>query len=198
VFKRKSRVLERTTECIQFGTPGASAEAEYQRRLAALEAWRVGAEGERSLARELSSCAGICVLHDRGIPGRRFNIDHIAVAPSGIYVIDTKAWLARISPTHRRLLINGRERPDLLASLRRQIEAFEDRLYWTGNDEWPPITPVLCFIGAQWDMPPRWVGPTLVTDPDYLCYALGRPGPLNDFRIEGWAFRAGRAAKPRC
>jgi hypothetical protein len=35
---------------------------------------------------------GISALHDRRIPGTRANIDHIAVGPRGVFVIDAKKY----------------------------------------------------------------------------------------------------------
>jgi len=32
------------------------------------------------------------ILHDRRIPGSRANIDHIVVAPSGVWIIDAKRY----------------------------------------------------------------------------------------------------------
>lgn len=36
------------------------------------------------------------LLHDRRMPGGRGNVDHIAVAPSGVYVIDTKDLTGKV------------------------------------------------------------------------------------------------------
>lgn len=35
---------------------------------------------------------GIRVLHDRRVPGTRGNIDHLVVAPAGIFVVDAKRY----------------------------------------------------------------------------------------------------------
>ena len=60
-------------------------------------AWAVGARGEELLATGLDGLAeqGVHALHDRRIPGSRSNIDHIAIAPSGVYVIDAKRYTGR-------------------------------------------------------------------------------------------------------
>ena len=90
---------------------GASARREYERRRSAREtrtrkshplvggllvalrqppqretAWVRGAEGECRVARALDKYLdpGIALLHDRAVPGRRSNIDRIAVASSGV------------------------------------------------------------------------------------------------------------------
>lgn len=111
------------------GTPGSSARREFDRRKAARErrsrakhpklgglilalsdepqstvAWNTGARGEKRLGDRLNAAAsGACrVLHDRRVPGSRANIDHIAVAPLGIYVIDAKRYKGRPPAEGRR------------------------------------------------------------------------------------------------
>lgn len=84
------------------------------------EAWGVGAEGERTVAARLEGVPGITVLHDRHIPRSRANIDHIAVGPSGVFVIDAKKVSKGRVPTRRsgpiwdrgptKLVIGGRGR----------------------------------------------------------------------------------------
>jgi hypothetical protein len=73
------------------------------------------------------------LLHDRRIPSRgQANIDHIAIGPGHITVIDTKSARGRVrvqqrggilSPRHELLLINGRDRNHLIHGLERQIQA---------------------------------------------------------------------------
>jgi glucokinase len=55
-------------------------------------AWAQGASGEEYVAERLAKYLnhGACVLHDRRIIGSRTNIDHIVIAPSGVWVIDSK------------------------------------------------------------------------------------------------------------
>jgi hypothetical protein len=55
-------------------------------------AWAIGAGGEERLGAELAHVAGIRVLHDRRVPRTRGNIDHIVIAPAGVFVIDAKDW----------------------------------------------------------------------------------------------------------
>ena len=63
-----------------------------------VHSWEKGAEGERRLGAELDSlcCAWFLTLHDRRIPRSRANIDHLAVTPGGVYVIDAKWYSGRI------------------------------------------------------------------------------------------------------
>jgi hypothetical protein len=54
---------------------------------------------------------GWLVLHDLQRPGRRFaSIDHIAVGPGGIVVIDTKDWSGAVDVVGGRLRQNGAPR----------------------------------------------------------------------------------------
>jgi hypothetical protein len=55
-------------------------------------AWRDGARGERATARRLQRLKdhGYVVLHDLQVPGTHANIDHLAVGPAGVFVIDSK------------------------------------------------------------------------------------------------------------
>ena len=133
----------------QWGRPGASARAEYERREArdearrraifgplapvvrciagpkpSTEAWGRGAAGEEHVGRWLDDVVdgrGV-VLHDRALPHRCANIDHIAVVASGIWVIDTKHFRGRLERRELggwfvprpRLFVAGREQSRLV------------------------------------------------------------------------------------
>jgi Nuclease-related domain len=99
-------------------------------------AWKQGANAEIRVARQLAKHLNgrhVVLLHDRRIPGRgRANIDHITIGPGGITVIDTKSARGRpriemrggfLSPRRELLLINGRDRTQLVDALEHQIEA---------------------------------------------------------------------------
>ena len=54
-----------------------------------IRAWRVGAVGEDKTTAALERLGDSwVVLHDRRIPGSRANIDHIAIGPPGVFVIE--------------------------------------------------------------------------------------------------------------
>jgi hypothetical protein len=57
-------------------------------------AWAIGAWGEEKLAEVLAGLDGLQVLHDRRVPGTRGNIDHIVIAPAGVFVVDPRATYA--------------------------------------------------------------------------------------------------------
>jgi hypothetical protein len=93
--------------------------AEARRRLEYKEkelyAWRQGAEGERRTGAVLAclQAQGWVVLHDLHWPGRPFaNIDHIAVGPAGVFVIDSKNWTGSVLVRDGVLRQNGNRRTD--------------------------------------------------------------------------------------
>ena len=83
-------------------TKAAAAVEEARRKLVAAErrqlAWEAGAEGERLTAKALAALpAGWVVLHDVHWPGRPLaNLDHIAVGPGGVVIIDSKNWTGKV------------------------------------------------------------------------------------------------------
>jgi hypothetical protein len=57
-----------------------------------IENWRQGAEGEERTGKELARLEplGWQVRHD--LPDEYGNIDHVAVGPAGVFLLDTKSW----------------------------------------------------------------------------------------------------------
>jgi hypothetical protein len=57
-------------------------------------AWHDGARGERATARRLRRLErhGYVVLHDLQVPGSHANVDHLAIGPTGVFVIDSKYY----------------------------------------------------------------------------------------------------------
>lgn len=66
-----------------------------------VKAWTVGADGEQKVGHRLEDWASAgenrVVLHDRRIHGTRANIDHLAICPAGVWVIDAREFAARSS-----------------------------------------------------------------------------------------------------
>lgn len=127
--------------------------AEERRRLSRELRWDTGARGEEVLAEALAGrCPAVPILHDRRMPGSRANIDHIAVAASGVYVIDAKRYRGKIevrSPLFgaARLMIAGHDRTKLLDGLAGQVAAVTDALL-----DLAPSVPVygcLCFLAPE-------------------------------------------------
>ncbi|HWF51578.1 MAG TPA: nuclease-related domain-containing protein [Solirubrobacteraceae bacterium] len=145
---------------VDVGTAGASALREYERRrkkredharqtlgvigvgLAKLidepqstSAWERGGKAEvyagRRLERHLAG-SGVKLLHDRRVPGHgAANIDHVAVGPGGVTVIDSKKYNGKVrvervgglfSPRRDVLKINGRDQTKLVSGVEKQVQ----------------------------------------------------------------------------
>jgi hypothetical protein len=123
-------------------------------------AWQSGAVGERRVAERLAGLGGdeVLALHDRRIPGSRANIDHIAIGPAGVYVIDAKRYNnAKVevrrsgglfTPRREQLYVAGRDKSSLVAGLEPQLRAVESALSDLDSPVEVPIRGMLCFIDA--------------------------------------------------
>jgi len=122
-------------------------------RIADERHWRVGAEGEQTLAALLAKrCPDVPMLHDLSAPRTRANIDHIAVAPSGVYVIDCKRYKGKIEVTaplfgKPKLKIAGRDRTKLIDGLDTQVAHVKAALADNGEDV--PVHGCLCFVAPE-------------------------------------------------
>jgi hypothetical protein len=92
-------------------------------------AWSTGATGEERVGPLLETLQerGWFILHDRRVPGARENIDHLAIGPAGIVVVETKSYKGDIRMRDGVLRINGR-RVEFFAQVERQIAAVERAL----------------------------------------------------------------------
>jgi hypothetical protein len=62
-------------------------------------AWQRGAHGERRTARLLRRLIrdGYVIFHDLAVPGNTSaNVDHLAIGPTGVFVIDSKQWTGSV------------------------------------------------------------------------------------------------------
>jgi len=165
---------------------------------ASTAAFARGAAGERRLALELAAACGtrVLFLHNRrlGAGCRDGDLDHVAVAPGGVFVIDAKnITAARVSirtsgglvtPAREQLIVSGRDRTAHVGgSLRQQAAvsaalAADDDLTGAGG---VAVAGVLCFLDASIDgwrwRPPR-IGGVHVCSPTGTARLLRRPGPL--------------------
>ena len=80
------------------------------------------------------------------------NIDHIAVAPSGVYVIDCKRYKGKIEVAEplfgkAKLKINGRDRTKLIDGLQKQVAHVRAALANVGEDV--SVEGCLCFVAPE-------------------------------------------------
>jgi hypothetical protein len=124
-------------------------------------AWSKGASGEEILGSQMNKAAGplLRVLHDRRVPGSRANIDHIAVGPGGVWVIDAKKYQGRpalkveggiLSRTVEKLMVGRRDCTKLVDGVLKQVEIVQAALEAAG--EKAPVHGALCFVDADWPL----------------------------------------------
>lgn len=207
-------------QAIDVGDPGRSAREEHDRRHAKHEAqieqkwgtgrigkvakflsddphttkaWAEGATGEERVAQVLQERLGdrAVLLHDRKVPDTRGNIDHLAIASSGVWVIDAKKYKGKVEQrdvggwfkTDLHLYVGGRDRTKTVNGLEWQVDAVTRAL---GTEE-VPIEPALSFVGAEWPIffakPFRLHG-VWVSWPAKLADLIAADGPLDPTDID--------------
>jgi hypothetical protein len=188
------------------GFAGASAHRESLRRAGTRDAlaWRAGAIGEGIVGRLLAD-AGVRAVHDRRIPGSDANIDHLAVTPAGVLVVDAKNHAGRPrvdsygggDPTPRRLFVDAEEHTALVFSMKRQVRVVHDVLLGSRTPLGVPVRGILCFVGADWELVNGYlVAGVGITSPDGLSALLDLPGPLDDTRMDRVHRRLATALEP--
>jgi Nuclease-related domain len=157
-------------------------------------AWDAGARGEEAVGRSLerrTAKGPALIMHDRQMPKGRGNIDHLAVAPGGVFVIDAKAikGKARISQPlfgKPKLIIAERDRTRLVDGLDRQVDAVRRALAERGYGE-VPVVGIFCFTEVH--LP--WLGRTIRGHRLHYCRGaarqLNRSGPLQQDAIDSIA-----------
>jgi hypothetical protein len=158
--------------------------------------WRRGARGERRTARKLDRLTdhGWIIFHDLAVPGSRANIDHLAVGPSGIFLIDSKNWRGRLVFAPDGTLWHGSyPMTAALATIGIEVAAITGAL---GTPS-PTVEPLLVihgsaipwgeqFLGGVGIVPGRQLVPTL----------LALPPRLSDQQIAEFAERAANRLRP--
>lgn len=177
----------RVPDAVEPGAAGASARREHERRVAKRQAriqaahprlgrfilavsdepqsttaWARGALGEERLGQRLDQLRdrGVLMLHDRRIPGSRANLDHIAISPAGVFVIDAKRYQGRprlriegglIRPRTETLMVGGRDCTKLVTGITKQVALVQTAL---NRLEIPDVrvAGMLCFIDADWPL----------------------------------------------
>jgi hypothetical protein len=153
------------------------------------QAWERGAVGEERVAESLIRHAAphVVFLHDRRIPGSKANIDHIAVAPSGIWIIDAKRYKGRVEVRtplfgQPKLLIAGRDRSKLADGLGHQVQLVNDAIVSTAPEV--PVYGAFAFVDADLPVLSRLnFSGYLLLYPRQLAKRLSERGPVPVDRI---------------
>jgi hypothetical protein len=213
------------------GSAGKSAQHEYERRVAKREervkgrfgdrlggivlaitddpqstkAWVQGAQGERKVADSLAKVPGIDVLHDRSVPMSLANIDHIVVAPAGVFVVDSKKYDGEVRvrdkggilKTDLRLYVGSHDCSALADAMGWQVREVRGALAAAGFDVLPQ--PVLCFVDATWPLlfPPSEFHGVRLESPRSLRKLVVRDQVLSAADVEAVCGALGRAFPPK-
>jgi hypothetical protein len=154
-----------------------------------------GAADEEAFGARLTELASgrVVVLHDRRMPASLGNIDHLAVTPRGVFVIDVKHDSGKLERRNLgnairpdvRLYIGGSDRTMLLRGVEDQAEVVRDVL----SPAWfvdSPVRGVLCFTDADWGRfaSPFKLGNVLVTYPKFLYRLLSKEADVATSAIQ--------------
>jgi hypothetical protein len=128
------------------------------------------------------------------MPKSRANVDHIAIAPSGVFVIEAKRYKGKIEVRKplfgdAKLVVRGRDKTKLVEGLRRQVEAVRAALAVVEQDV--AVGGCFCFINPDGQAGGSGIPlfRTLSIDgfplfyPRKLSKRLNRPGPLDEERM---------------
>jgi hypothetical protein len=153
-------------------------------------AWAKGADGERRLARRLNDELNdiAVVLHDRKVPNTRGNIDHLVIAPNGIWIIDAKNYSGKVEQrdvggwfsTDVRLYVGNRNQTKLVDELNWQVEGVRAALTAIGFGD-ASVHPSICFTNSEWGLfakPIRMNG-VIISWAANLIDQVRAPGPLD-------------------
>jgi hypothetical protein len=96
-----------------------------------------GAVGEETVGALLAplEAEGFVVVHD--LDTGRGNVDHVVVGPTGIFVIETKAWTGRVYlKPGPRLMCGAREEDRTISQVLAEVFEVRRRLRHVGMDGW--------------------------------------------------------------
>jgi hypothetical protein len=173
----------------------------------AMLTWDAGRGREPALGKFLAQAhngRSLIVLHDRRIPGTRTRAEHVAIAPTGLYVIGAKSYAGRVRridkgawvAADRRLYVGRRDCTKLVRGAGKQAGAIRNALGEPLIEEFElEIRAALCFSGSDWSLFARpleirgvWVGWV-----NALGKLLRAPGPLEPGHVRSIAERVARA-----
>lgn len=166
-----------------------------ERLVQCAEKWEKGADGETQTAAALAQLGAEWThLHDLKWPGRKLaNIDHLAIGPGGIFVIDSKNWSGTITVKDHVLRQNGYRRETAVAGCAEAALAVGELLpHYLDR-----LKPVICFVRN--DEVEGWARDVMLCSTANLVEMLtSRPRVLSDFEVAeaAVALRARVTAKP--
>jgi hypothetical protein len=153
---------------------------------------------------------GSIILTDRQVPGTKSNIDHIVIAPSGVWIIDSKKWKGKIeyksasfTDVTMHLYVGGKDRTSEVDSIYGLVIPVAQVI----ADRSIPIQPALVFIEGDWGSTalPRFLlfgkpykhEDVYISGPKVLIKKINEAGPLDAESINRIANKLDEALTPR-
>lgn len=151
------------------------------------EMWSRGRAGEQTVGAQLDLLRqhGYEVLHDVRWPGRRrANIDHVAIGPAGILVVDAKNWSGSVAVRDGVVRQNGYRRTRQVEGVRQAARdvAAQLQLPWALH-----VIPVIGLAGDDAGGVHRLHDVTLVGHADLVPWATTLPAQLTPRDVLGIA-----------
>jgi hypothetical protein len=173
--------------------------------------WTKGAAGEYLMDLSLHNHVneGSIILTDRQVPGTKSNIDEIVVAPSGVWIIDSKNWKGKIEyksatkmSTAKRLYVDGKDRTSAVEAIFNLVIPVAQVI----GDRSVPIKPALVFIEGDWSdtsaariltSKPYQHLSVWISWPKAIWKKINEPGPLDAGAVKRIGTTLDAALPPR-
>jgi hypothetical protein len=152
---------------------------------------------------------GAVILTDRQVPGTKSNIDHIVVAPSGVWIIDSKVWKGKIEyksvtkmSTAKRLFVGGKDRTPAVEAIFNLVIPVAQII----GDRSVPIKPALVFVEGDWSdtsasriltNKPHQHLSVWISWPKAIWKKINEPGPLDADAVKRIGANLDAALRPR-
>lgn len=173
--------------------------------------WTKGAAGEYLVDLSLHNHVneGAVILTDRQLPGTTSNIDHIVVAPSGVWIIDSKVWKGKIEyksatmmSTAKHLYVGGKDRTAAVEAIFNLVIPVAQVI----GDRTVPIKPALVFVDGDWSdssaariltSRPYQHLTVWISWPKAIWKKINEPGPLDADAVKRIGAKLDAALPPR-
>lgn len=140
----------------------------------------------------LAAIPTICALHSQRLVSRKGRpigsaIDHLVIAPSGVWLVDAKTHYGPLEVRRtggiltalvEQLFINNRDRTGLIETLAKQVSTIEAML--AGHYPGLPVRGALCFLETELPWIDERIAGIALVDLDRLRRLLTEPGDLDE------------------
>lgn len=91
---------------------------------------------------------GFVVIEDRSLPSAHARIDNLVIGPSGVFVVERKAWAGQVMTTSDSVYVDGRQRVGATDDILRAANAFEQTLDFELKPLGATVRPAVLFERA--------------------------------------------------